>query len=99
MSKRSDVSIFAALGGERENRIRGLLAINAGKTVKMVVLGVTLSLAAATVSFAQSYDPDIGSGNVRGGRYGRSYFGGIHPTWRAMVFARRRTHIRRHRHR
>src|SRR5262249_30583399 len=59
----------------------------------------TLSLAATTMSFAQSYDPDIGSGNIRGGRYGRSYFGGIHPTWRAMVVPHRRTHIRRHRHR
>src|SRR5262245_50695738 len=99
MSKRSAVSIFAALEGERENRIRGLLAINAGKIVKMVLLGVTPWLAATSISFAQSYDPDIGCGKIRGGRDGRSYFGGIHPTWRAMVVPRRRTHIRRHRHR
>jgi len=91
MSKRSDVSIFATLGIKR--------AMNPARLARLAILGATLSLATTTVSFAQSYDPDIGSGNLRGGGYGRSYFGGIHPGWRAMVVPHRRMHVRHHRHR
>ena len=32
--------------------------------LKLSLLGAGLSLAIATISFAQSYDPDIGSGNI-----------------------------------
>src|SRR5262245_20439966 len=39
---------------------------NASRTsfLKLTLLGAGLSLAIATFSFAQSYDPDIGTGNV-----------------------------------
>ncbi|HKA71864.1 MAG TPA: hypothetical protein VKE26_08665 [Xanthobacteraceae bacterium] len=39
---------------------------NASRTsfLQLTLLGAGLSLAIATISFAQSYDPDVGSGNV-----------------------------------
>lgn len=39
---------------------------NASRTsfLKLTLLGAGLPLAIATISFAQSYDPDVGSGNV-----------------------------------
>jgi len=91
MSTRSEISILSALGIER--------AISPGRLVRMAMLGAVLSLATTTGSFAQSYDPDIGSGNIRGGGYGRSYFRGFRPAWRAMVVPHRWRHVRRHRHR
>ena len=89
MSKRSEISILSTLGIER--------AISPGRLVRMAMLGAVLSLATTTGSFAQSYDPDIGSGNVRGGGYGRWYFG-FRPAWRAMVVPYRRYYVRRHRY-
>jgi hypothetical protein len=65
--------------------------------LKAIVLGTTLSLTMATASFAQSYDPDIGSGNIARGHSGARYFGRIHPAWRAMVVPHGARHVR-HRH-
>ena len=90
MSKRSELSIFGALGVAQ--------GFSPGRLVRMAMLGAVLSLATTTGSFAQSYDPDIGSGNIRGGGYGRSYFRGFRPAWRAMVVPHRWRHVRRHRH-
>ena len=89
MSKRSEISILSTLGIER--------AISPGRLVRIAMLGAVLSLATTTGSFAQSYDPDIGSGNIRGGGYGRGYFG-FRPGWRAMVVPYRRYYVRRHRY-
>ena len=90
MSKRSEISVLSTLGIER--------AISPGRLVRMAMLGAVLSLATTTGSFAQAYDPDIGSGNIRGGGYGRWYYG-VRPAWRAMVVPYRRYYVRRHRHR
>jgi hypothetical protein len=65
--------------------------------LKTIVLGATLSLTMATASFAQSYDPDIGSGNIARSYGGSRYFGRIPSGWRAMVVPHRARHARHHR--
>jgi hypothetical protein len=69
-------------------------AITAGSLATMTLLAAALSLTAITASSAQSYDPDIGSGNiVRAPGAGR-YYGRINPAWRASIYR----HHRRARH-
>ena len=65
--------------------------------INTVLLGAALSLTTATASFAQSYDPDLGSGNIVRPYGGGRYFGGIRPAWRAMVVPHRVGHARHHR--
>jgi hypothetical protein len=65
--------------------------------IKTILLGAALALTTATASFAQSYDPDLGSGNVGRSPYGARYFGGIHHGWQAMVVPHRSRHHRHYR--
>ena len=70
------------------------------RAIKTILLAAALSLTAATASFAQSYDPDLGSGNIaRSYGGGGRHFGFVHPSWRASVFHRhhRGRHVRHHR--
>jgi hypothetical protein len=46
--------------GQGVARVRG----NAARPLTAILLGAGLALAAATPSLAQSYDPDVGSGNI-----------------------------------
>jgi hypothetical protein len=69
---------------------------NAASLIKTIVIGAALSLTMATASFAQSYDPDLGSGNIAraGGAYGGGYRG-----WSHGIFGHRaefRHHRARH---
>ena len=59
-----------------------------------MLLAAALSLTAVTTSSAQSYDPDIGSGNIARSYGGVRHFGRINPAWRASIH--HRTHARRH---
>jgi hypothetical protein len=63
--------------------------------LKALVLGAAVAAALATPSFAQSYDPDIGSGNIVRSYGGYRSFGRINPSWRASVH--HRWHGRHHR--
>ena len=67
--------------------------------LRALVLGAAVSAALATPSFAQSYDPDIGSGNIVRSYGGVRRFGGINPAWRASVFHYRHGRHHRVRHR
>jgi hypothetical protein len=54
--------------------------------VATMLLAAALSLTAITTSPAQSYDPDIGSGNiVRAPGVGGHFFR-INPAWRASIY-------------
>ena len=64
-------------------------------TLRALVLGAAVAAALASPSFAQSYDPDLGSGNVR--PYGGFRHFGINPAWRASVLHYRGWHGRHHR--
>jgi hypothetical protein len=54
--------------------------------ITTILLGAALWLTTATASFAQSYDPDLGDGNVGRNPYGPAYsggaryFGGVYPS-------------------
>jgi len=65
--------------------------------IRTVLLGAALSLTTATASLAQSYDPDLGSGNIVQSSGGARYYGGIRPAWRAMVTSHRGRHARHRR--
>jgi len=71
--------------------------------ITTILLGAALWLTTATASFAQSYDPHLGSGNVGRNPYGPAYsggaryFGGVYPGWRATVVPRRAPQGRHHR--
>src|SRR5262249_56442938 len=67
-------------GGRNMRKASGVRGV-----IKTVLLGAALSLTTATASSAQSYDPDVGSGNLVRPFGGARYFGGIRPAWRAMV--------------
>jgi hypothetical protein len=60
-----------------------------------MLLAAALSLTGVTAAGAQSYDPDIGSGNIARSYGGVRYFHRINPAWRASVHHRRHA---RHRH-
>jgi hypothetical protein len=64
-------------------------------SVAAMLLAAALSLAGVATAAAQSYDPDLGSGNIARTYGGARYFGHINPAWRASVYHRR--HVR-HRH-
>jgi hypothetical protein len=67
--------------------------------VRALVLGAAVVAALATPSFAQSYDPDVGSGNIVRSYGGFRHFGRINPAWRASVFHHRHGRHHRVRHR
>jgi hypothetical protein len=71
---------------------------SAASLLKAVLLAATLSLAMATASSAQSYDPDLGSGNIA--RRGFTYGGGVrYGGWARGVWGHRaeyRHHRPRH---
>lgn len=60
-----------------------------------MLLAAALSLTGVTTAAAQSYDPDIGSGNIARSYGGARYFGRINPAWRASIHHQRHA---RHRH-
>jgi hypothetical protein len=66
-------------------------------SVKTILLGAALSLTMATAASAQSYDPDLGSGNLVRPYGGARHFGRIPFGWRAMVVPHRAKHGRQHR--
>ena len=57
---------------EQKATFKRLPAVDAASLLKTVLLAATLSLTIATAAPAQSYDPDLGSGNIArsGVRYG-----------------------------
>jgi hypothetical protein len=98
MTKTSGVPAISAAGREREAGFKRLPGLNAASLIRAMLLGGALSLTMATASFAQSYDPDVGSGNITGSPNGGArYFGGIHRGWHAMVIPHRTRHGRHHR--
>jgi hypothetical protein len=81
-------------GVARRSASRVLSAAKTKSLVTTMLLAAALSLTAITTSSAQSYDPDIGSGNIARVPGGGRYFGRVNPAWRASVYH----HHRRARH-
>jgi hypothetical protein len=74
------------------------ISFNPMALLRTLVLGTAVVAALATPSFAQSYDPDVGSGNIVRSYGGYRHFGRINPAWRASVHHRHGRHHRlRHR--
>ena len=79
--------------------IVGTISFKPASLLRALVLGAAVSAALATPSFAQSYDPDVGSGNIVRSYGGFSRFGGINRGWRASVSHYRHGRHHRVRHR
>ena len=91
------VPIISGNHVEQEATGRRLGAVDAASLLKTILLAATLSLTVVTASSAQSYDPDIGSGNIA--RRGATYGGGVRYGWPRGVWSHRaefRHHWTRH---
>jgi hypothetical protein len=93
MSRIFDAPIVAGMDVGRP-AVSKPTAFKAKLLVTTMLLAAALSLSAATSSSAQSYDPDLGSGNIARSYGGMRHFGRINPAWHASVFHRR--HVRHH---
>jgi hypothetical protein len=85
----------------QKTALKRLPAVNAAALLKTMLLTAALSLTIATASSAQSYDPDLGSGNIA--RPGVAYGGGLrYGGWGRGIWTHRaefRHHrARHHRH-
>jgi hypothetical protein len=98
----------AAIGGNRKGtdiaRPRVVTA-KAAALLKVFVLGASMLLSTASLSLAQSYDPDLGQGNTAppgvtyggGLRYGSGYSGWSPGIWNHHAeFRRQPARHRRH---
>jgi len=88
--------LAASLGGERQAPARCHRVPREARLIKTMLLIGTLALAGTTAASAQSYDPDIGSGNLVRSHRGAGGFGHVHPAWRAQFIHRHAKHIRHH---